>query len=58
MGYFAGVAALLFASAMRSAFLRRFKRVLTLSLPLQCPIDREQTRFVDGWQVLFSEEGF
>ena len=42
-GYFAG-AALLFASARRSSFRRRAARFFTLSLPLQCPIGRHQTR--------------
>ena len=36
--YFAAAAALIFASARRSIFLRRTARFLTLSLPLQCPI--------------------
>src|SRR5437870_8397421 len=44
--------ALLFASASRSVFLRRAARFLTLSLPLQCPIGREHTRFARACQAV------
>jgi len=40
--YFAASAAVLFASASRSVFLRRVARFFTLSLPLQCPIDADK----------------
>ena len=51
-GYLAEAAAVLFASARRSVFLRRTARFLTLSLPLQCPIDPHQTRPACGCQAV------
>ena len=51
-GYFAAAAAVLFASARRSVFLRRTARFFTLSLPLQCPIGAQRTRSAHGCQAV------